>query len=93
MKQFITDFQLVKVDFDGCSVGLVSSKGEPLLKPWRIFTDNMSVVRALIDRRCAKGHTHGIIAGAETARTAAYPPELCVPVTSQPLTLPMNSSV
>ncbi len=78
VKKFVTEFQLQKVDFDGCSVGLVSSKGEPLLKPWRIHTDNLAVIRALIDRRCAKKHQHGIIAGKETARTASYPTELCV---------------
>jgi hypothetical protein len=78
VKAFITEFQLKKVDFDGCAVGLVSTSGEPLLKPWRIHTDNLSVLRALIDKRCQKKHAHGIIAGRETAKSASYPPELCV---------------
>jgi hypothetical protein len=78
VKKFIEEFQLQKVDFDGCSVGLVSTKGEPLLKPWRIHTDNLAVVQALINRRCNKQHQHGIIAGKETAKTASYPPELCI---------------
>eukprot|EP00972_Heterocapsa_arctica_P039318 5791627-Heterocapsa_arctica.AAC.1 len=52
--------------------------GEPLLKPWRIFTDNRSLLTALIDQRCNKQHTHGVIAGRETARTASYPRPLCI---------------
>jgi hypothetical protein len=78
VQTFIKDFQLYKVDFDGCAVGLVSTKGEPLLKPWRIFTDNKSILTALVDQRCNKQHAHGTIAGKETARTASYPPQLCI---------------
>jgi hypothetical protein len=33
VQKFMTDFQLRAVDFDGCSVGLVSTTGSPLLKP------------------------------------------------------------
>ncbi len=78
VKAFITEFQLKKVDFDGCAVGLVRTSGEPLLKPCLIHTDTLSVLRALIDKRCKKEHSHGIVAGRETARSASYPPELCV---------------
>ena len=78
VRDFIEEFQLRKVDFDGCAVGLVPTKGEPLLKPWRSFTDNRSLLTALIDQRCNKQHQHGVIAGSETARTACYPPPLCI---------------
>ena len=50
VQAFIEEFQLQKVDFDGCSVGLTSTLGEPLLKPWRILSDNRSLLTALIDR-------------------------------------------
>jgi hypothetical protein len=79
VQAFVEEFQLHKVDFDGCAVGLVhSTTGLPLLKPWRIYTDNRAIVSRLIDRRCVKQHQHGEISGSETAKTASYPKELCI---------------
>ena len=78
VQAFVEEFQLQKVDFDGCAVGLVSTSGEPLLKPWQIFSDNRTLLTALIDQRCNKQQTHGVIAGRETARTASYPRPLCI---------------
>ncbi|WP_288992781.1 hypothetical protein, partial [uncultured Marinobacter sp.] len=78
VRDFIVDFQFLKVDFDGCAVGLVSTAGEPLLKPWRIHTNNKTHITSLIDQRCSKKHQHGKIEGKETARTAAYPVPLCI---------------
>ena len=79
VQAFVEEFQLHKVDFDGCAVGLVHSvSGQPLLKPWRIYTDNKAIVSRLIDKRCANEHTHGSISGSETAKTASYPKQLCI---------------
>eukprot|EP00972_Heterocapsa_arctica_P014427 2123113-Heterocapsa_arctica.AAC.1 len=71
VQSFVEEFQIQKVDFDGCAVGLVHSvSGLPLLKPWRIYTDNKAIVSRLIDRRCLQDHAHGSISGSETAKTA-----------------------
>ena len=51
VQQFIEEFHLKPVDFDGCALGLVSTTGKPLYKPWRILTDNQDVVDALSNRR------------------------------------------
>eukprot|EP00972_Heterocapsa_arctica_P060580 8936450-Heterocapsa_arctica.AAC.1 len=72
------ELYLKAVDFDGCAVGLVSTTGEPLLKPWRIMTDNQQVIENLYGFRCDHSQTHGRIEGKETAKTASYPGGLCI---------------
>ncbi len=79
VQAFVEEFQLQAVDFDGCAVGLAHSvTGLPLLKPWRIYTDSKTIVSGLIDRRCPRHHTHGIMSGNETSKTASYPRPLCI---------------
>ena len=36
--KFIERFRFLTVDFDGCSLGLKSKKGNPIKKPWRVVT-------------------------------------------------------
>ena len=62
------------VDFDGCALGLKSSKGSPIKKPWRIKTTSKTLANEISKFRCQ--HTsdeHALAAGSETARTAFYP--------------------
>ena len=65
------------IDVDGCSVGVVSKAGEPILKPWRIAVSSPHMRVALQGLRCQGGHTHVPCAGAETARSAFHPEQLC----------------
>ena len=68
---------LTQVDVDGCSVGVKSKKGEPILKPWRFAVSSVHLQHALSGLRCDKTHDHVPCAGNETSRTAFYPEELC----------------
>ena len=71
------DLSLVPVDVDGCSVGVKSKKGEPILKPWRFAVSSVHMRRALAGLRCEGGHSHVPCAGGETSRTAYYPEQRC----------------
>ena len=65
---------------DGCACGMVNSKKQPLLKPWRFVTSLGRLASSLGTLRCRHetGFKHGEIAGGkEAAKTAAYPDTLC----------------
>ncbi len=72
LDKFINKFKLQTVDFDGCSLGLRSTKGNPIKKPWRIVTTSSSLVAKLSPCICNKKHTHDICQGAETFKTGFY---------------------
>ena len=73
----LTDLKLIPVDVDGSRVGVKTKSGEPILKPWRIAVSSPHLEHALQGLRCEGGHTHAPCAGAETARSAYYPEQLC----------------
>ena len=70
--KFIERFKLLTVDFDGCSLGLKSKKGNPIKKPWRIVTTSQKLVDQLRPCVCANNHRHDICQGAETYKTGFY---------------------
>lgn len=68
--------QFVRVDFDGCAVGLTSRDGLPIKKPWRLMSTSQRIVDAFQDKRCKCQHPHAKCEGAETTRSANYPPAM-----------------
>ena len=80
------------VDFDGCSLGLKSKKGNPIMKPWRIVTSSQTLVDKLTPYVCSGDHKHDICQGAETVKSGFYPQlmarkivsGLCPPSLSKP---------
>ena len=76
VKQFIKRFGGIRLDLDGCQYGVVSdqkrSRGEPILKPWRIIGFNCTPTAGL-QLRCPKVHKHTPAEGSDTKRTEEYP--------------------
>ena len=64
------------ISFDGCSLGVVTTKRLPIKKPWRIITTSKLLVSSLGSCRCPRNHVHGVCAGRETVRTGFYTEEL-----------------
>jgi hypothetical protein len=77
LQDFEKDLGCIRVAFDGCSVGVRSTKGQPIKKPWLITTTNLDLVNALKHKVCNKQHMHAECAGSETNRTGFYPKPLC----------------
>jgi len=65
-----------RADFDGCTLGLESSAGEPLTKPWRIQTNMDALGGPLGLQRCQGGHAHGVTRGHDAYRSSYYTPAL-----------------
>jgi hypothetical protein len=57
---------------DGCTVGVKSQRGRPILKPWKKMTTCPLMAKRL-SRRCQRNHVHDWCEGSDTARTAYYP--------------------
>ena len=68
--------QFTRVDFDGCAVGLTSRDGLPIKKPWRLMTTSTRIVENFQDKRCRCQQSHARCEGAETTRSAMYPPAM-----------------
>ena len=68
--------QFMRVDFEGCAVGLTTRDGLPLTKPWRLMTTSQRIKDAFQDIRCKCQQTHARCEGAETTRSAMYPPQM-----------------
>ena len=75
--KFAEKFQ--ETTFDGCMFGLRSRDGQPIKKPWRVMTTNLTLAKVFNDdyRDCKGAHNHARAEGSETSRTAFYPPEMC----------------
>ena len=69
LMKFTERFKLLTVDFDGCSLGLASKKGNPIKKPWRVVTTSQTLVDQLSTCVCGKKYHHDICQGAETYQT------------------------
>ena len=69
-------------------MGLRSTKGNPIKKPWRIVTTSSSLVAKLSPCICNKKHTHDICQGAETFKTGFYTDALSTKIITG--LLPMN---
>eukprot|EP00971_Amphidinium_carterae_P081414 1610790-Amphidinium_carterae.1 len=62
-------------DIDGCAFNLLV-QGELVMKPWRIMTNDMSMVRGLIGKRCVGKHQHRQCRGAVARDSANYSNEM-----------------
>ncbi len=86
LDKFIQKFKLQTVDFDGCSLGPKSKKGNAIKKPWRIVTTSSSLVAKLKPFVCCnsrsdcKHHVHDICQGAETYKTGFYIEHLSIQI-------------
>ena len=68
--------QFMTVDFEGCAVGLTDRNGYPIKKPWKLKTTSPRIVEAFQDMRCRCQQPHSRCEGAETTRSAMYPPQM-----------------
>jgi len=50
--RIVKKFRLVKVDFNGCMLGLKSPKGNPIFKKWTVATNSPEIVDALSGCKC-----------------------------------------
>ena len=73
LQQFIKRHNLYVVHVDGCMLGVKSTSGDPIKKPWQIVTNVADVAEALKPYRCDGTHTHVPCAGANTKQTGFYP--------------------
>ena len=71
-------WNLYTVSFDGCAVGVKSSKGKPIKKPWRINTSSPKFCQSFQDKRCKhRRGEHDAASGKETRSTQSYPIKMC----------------
>ena len=75
MIAFIDQFGLLEALFDGCRFGLVSHRGWPMRKPWKIVTTSRRLAGHLSQFRCVHGKEfkHDVVEGQDSRRSAFYP--------------------
>ncbi len=65
--------QVTDVRIDGCMYGMLDLSGKGLLrKPWKVVTTD-ALFAEQVGRTCDHSHTHTVIEGRETSRSAFYP--------------------
>eukprot|EP00972_Heterocapsa_arctica_P083750 12340969-Heterocapsa_arctica.AAC.1 len=68
-----------KVKFHGCTVGLKSDEGVPMVKPWTVAADDSYVWQAFQDKKCPGPQEHPVhqrVEGKLTKGTEDYAPEM-----------------
>ena len=71
------EFKTQRVRFDGCALGLKSSEGAPIYKPWTFSTKCPAITLRLAKNRCGGRHVHlKELSGKELRSTGFYTPEL-----------------
>ncbi|CAK0867695.1 unnamed protein product [Prorocentrum cordatum] len=72
---FFDELSMEKVNFDGCQVGVVNTKGEPIHKPWTQWTSRKKLATALSGKRCPdpRGHGHAECCGKDATLSGRYP--------------------
>ena len=68
---------LVAIPVGSCSVGVRSSAGEPILKPWLLQSSCPQMPANFADSRCDRSHKHVPCAGKETEKSAYYLEQMC----------------
>ena len=60
VKQFFDDHpEFMSVEFDGCAVGVKSTRGRPIKKRWRLMTTSKAIVKLFSSFQCPhKPHEH-----------------------------------
>ena len=75
-KQFASLCNLKWVVFDGCAIGLTSSTGEPLRKPWCLFTNEIRIINFFSQFVCPGNHIHAETMGKNAKLSAFYTEKL-----------------
>ncbi len=57
---------------DGCALGFVSTKGNPIKKPWKIVTTSSRTINNFINLTCDGTHTHDVCQGSDTLKSGFY---------------------
>ena len=66
-----------QVEFDGCAVGVRSTKDRPTKKTWRLMMTSQRIIDAFSQHKCTHSpHEHDHAVGSQTAKTAFYPPQM-----------------
>ena len=79
LSSFIGRWNLFSVRVDGCSAGVVSKKGRPIKKSWRLVTSSETQATELAKFKCKhKRGSHDQAQGNETKGTERYPIALCL---------------
>ncbi len=68
--KMVKNLGMTKANINGCSLGLVSSRGNPMFKPWTLASSFEMFGRAFCGLVCDKTHTHDHARGSETAKTS-----------------------
>jgi len=69
----ISQYHMIKHNVHGCMIGVVSIEGNPMKKPWTIYSTMDQVQMVFKDSLCDGSHEHQIIQGKNTSRTSSYP--------------------
>jgi len=69
---FASKYGLKEVNFDGCALGLVSSKGNPIKKPWKIISTSPKIIKNFSALTCDGSHTHDACQGSDTLKSGFY---------------------
>ena len=75
-KQFASEHNLKWVVFDGCALGLTSSSGAPLRKPWCLFTNDVRIIHFFSQYVCPGDHVHDETNGKNAKMSAFYTEKL-----------------
>ena len=76
MEQFAREYNLKWVGFDGCALGLKSSSGAPLKKPWCLYTNDIRIIQYFSQHVCPGNHTQEETMGKNAKMSAFYTKEL-----------------
>ena len=75
-KQFASAYNLKWVVFDGCALGLKSSSGAPLRKPWCLYTNDIRIINFFSQFVCPGDHVHDETMGKNAKMSAFYTEKL-----------------
>ena len=64
------------VVFDGCALGLKGSAGNPLRKPWCLYTNDLRIIQFFSQYVCPGNHVHEETMGKNAKMSAFYTKEL-----------------
>ena len=71
---FLAKHDMTVVRFDGCMLGVVSRKGSPILKPWRVATTMKTLAESFTGYRCDGSHEHVVCRGVDAKLSENYTP-------------------
>jgi hypothetical protein len=60
------------IEVHGCALGVRSTEGEYMLKPFGISTNNTILAKELLKYQCSRDHYHAPCEGKETTRSGHY---------------------